>query len=468
MSSYLFDLSKSIFTHKSDVVNPGKTIFNPEDSTVKTLRGKDQIIGTSSVSFGLGVSIQVAALEIGQGINPANSGEFITKAKLNVDGIINRGDIYTNRGKDTVKGSATAEVIAVAETVTQAIAVADTVDATALANSLASVEIGAIANGINNSGLISTGLGADSVIGEVEGSVAAVATAVLDVIAIAAPIAQAPMSEGLKAIALGFTTSLAKAKVVATGFNNQYGEIRTDQGRDHITAIATSDVATYAKADISALAVASDENQALALGIIEAVAQAEDTAMAIYNNYGEINTGLGADIIEATANASELAIAIHNQSGEINTGFGADTIEANANASEGGIAIYNKDGHIVTGDGADTIKAYATGTTTYGIYGGEIRTGYGKDVLKASSFGGGVNIKMGNGEDYVEGFGEATIYGGADFDTLNLGFYNKSDFNIHTNNDFTIFELDGIIMETTQFEKYTFADGDYSFTSLIA
>ena len=59
---------------------------------------------------------------------------------------------------------------------------------------------------------------------------------------------------------------------------------------------------------------------------------------------------------------------------------------------------------------------------------------------------------MGYGIDYVEGFGEATVYGGADFDTLSLGSYNRNDFNIHIINDFTLFELGGTVMETSGFE----------------
>ena len=75
---------------------------------------------------------------------------------------------------------------------------------------------------------------------------------------------------------------------------------------------------------------------------------------------------------------------------------------------------------------------------------------------------------MGHGEDYVEGFGDAIIYGDSGFDTLSLGSYNKGDFDIHVNGNFTVFELDGISMKTSEFEKYTFADGDYSSHNLIA
>ena len=495
MSSGFFDLSKVIFTKEDDVINPGKTIFNPYGS-IKTFKGDDEIIGSSSVSFGLGVSIKVAAEDIGQGINPVYSAEFMNKTKLNVDGIINKGQLYTNKGRDIVNGCATAKVTAVAQTVSEAIAIANTVDATAIANSLASVEITAIANGINNSGKISTGLGSDTVAGEVKAAVAAVATASIDVKAIVNAVAQTPMSEGLKAIAAGFATSLAKAQVVATGVNNQHGKIRTGDGADYISATATSYSASFAEAETSAFAIATPENQALFQAVVQAIAQTQDTAIAIdnyygdirtgygadkidatanasdyaigiYNNYGYITTGYGSDTINATANASNYAIAIDNNYGYITTGYGSDTINATANASGNAIAIYNQYGEISTGYGADTIEAYATGSESYGIYGGNIATGYGNDVLKASSFGGGVNINMGYGADYVEGFGDATVYGGEDFDTLSLGSHNKSNFNIYTNNGFIVFELGGISMETSGFEKYTFADGNYYSNNLI-
>jgi hypothetical protein len=468
MNGDFFDLSEIVFTRRDDVVNPGTTIYNPAYSTVRTFKGDDYIIGSSSVNFGLGVSIEVAAQAIGQGSNPVNSVEFVTQAKLNVSGIINRGEIYTNRGNDIIRGSAIAKVTAVAQTVTEAIAIANTYDATAIANSLASVEIAAIATGINNSGKISTGAGSDLVIGEVEASVAAVAIANIDVTAIVTAIAQTPMSEGLQAVAAGFATSLAQAKVIARGIDNTCGEISTNSGADKISAIATSYSATYAEAQVSAFVTAPPENQALALVVFEAIAKTEDIAIAIDNYHGDIRTGFGADTIEATANASDIAIGIYNNYGYIRTGDGADTIEATANASDNAIGINNYHGDIHTGYGADTIEAYATGSQSYGIYGGNISTGYGADTIKASSFGGGVNINMGYGIDYVEGFGDATVYGGEDFDTLSLGSYNRSDFNILTINDYTIFELGGTIMETSGFEKYIFADGDYSSHNLIA
>ncbi|MGB6295833.1 MAG: hypothetical protein WBF90_06555 [Rivularia sp. (in: cyanobacteria)] len=461
MSTDFFDLSQYVFTRRSDVVNPYKTIYNPLYSTVRTLKGKDQIIGSSSLSFSLGVSIEVAAKAIAQGHNPVNSVEFLAQSKLNIDGIINRGNIYTGKGRDTVSGSASAQITAVAQTVSQAIAIANTVDATVIANSLAAVEIAAIANGINNSGKISTGRGSDTVAGTVKASVEAVAVASIDATAIVNAIAQAPMSEGLQAVAAGFATSLASSKVLATGLNNKYGQVSTGSGSDNISAMATSYSATYAYTEVSNLAIAPPENQALALVIFETIAQTEDIAIGINNEYGNIRTGHGADTIEAHATGSQ-SYGIYG--GNIRTGHGADIVEATASGSQS-YGIYDSD--IRTGHGADTIEAYASGSQSYGIYGGNIRTGFGADTIITSSFGGGANINMGHGKDYVEGFGDAIIYGDSGFDTLNLGSYNKGDFDIHLNGKFTVFELDGTSMKTNGFEKYSFADGDYNSHNLI-
>ena len=302
MSTNFFDLSRYSFSRRKDVVNPGKTIYNPLYSNVRTMKGKDQIIGNSSIDYSLEASVEVAAAAIEQGINPANSVEFITQSNLNVDGIINRGNIYTGRGGDTVYGSGTAQITAVAQTVSQAIAIADTADAAAIANSLAAIEVAAVVNGINNSGKISTGPGSDSVVGEVNAAVGAIATASVDAIAIVTAIAEAPMSEGLKAVAQGFAISLAQAKVVATGINNKYGEISTGLGSDNISASATSYSATYAAAEFSAIsAAAPSENKALAQAVMQAIAETEDKAIAINNKYGDIRTGFGADTIEANA-----------------------------------------------------------------------------------------------------------------------------------------------------------------------
>ncbi len=573
------DLSKVNFTNLADVVEPGVTIFNPEGSNVSTLGGADLLIGTSTLidDFGFGVLVEVVA----QNASQSEAVDLSSQATLYADGIHNLGSIMTNQGQDIVTGTATAKITAIAQTVSEAIAIANFLDTSVIAETFASIDIKAIANGIKNSGKISTGEGSDTINGDIQASVVAVATATVDATAIVDAIAQAPLSEGLTAFAGAIAQSLAKATVTATGINNIRGQIATNEGADTISANATSESATFAEASAFAFAAATPENQALALTVVEAIAQTQDKAIAIDNrkgyislglgddiieataaasdqaiainsNYGYINLGLGEDIIyatataderavaitnvsgfinlnrgkaiiDATATADERAVAINNTDGEITVGLGKDTIEANAIADEIAIAIYNTDGStnlyleddiieatatadkfaiainnpdgyislgiekdiieatatadkfaiainntdakIDTGDGADIINAQATGAKSYGIYGGDILTGDGADKVKASSFGGGVKIEMGGGDDWLEGFGNAEVDGGEGVDTLSLNSHSILDFLFNDNNisfganSDVSFHLDGTTLYAKGFEQFNFAGG---------
>jgi hypothetical protein len=397
------DLSKVNFTNKSDVVDPGIAIFNPKFSIVNTWKGADEIIGTESVNgdFGFGVLVGVAAKDFDSLI-----AEFSGRARVAANGINNKGIINTNQGRDAVSGTATANLSATAETVSQAIAIAENADTSAIANAFAAIEFKATADGIDNSGgEINTNKGGDKVEGETEGSIAAVARATADASAIVEAVAKAPVST---AFAEAIAQSLARAEIAAKGINNKQGTITTGKGRDAIAATATSSAATLSQAAAFAVSSAPPENQALAQAVANAFATASDQAIAIDNTRGLISTG----------------------------------------------------------DGKDTIIAKATGSESYGIFGGNIFTGNGDDTIKASSFGGGVNIEMGKGKDFVEGFGDATVDGGQGFDTLSFGSYNKSDFKISlgANNGDAVFELDGITMQTRGFEQFIFASDTESYS----
>ena len=436
MSGEFFNLGGVEFTNGPDLIDPGEKIFNFRLSNVLTLEGGDQIIGSEELNSGFGLEVLVGITA--QDSSPSAPLDLSSQATLYAEGIRNQGSIFTNGGSDVVAGTATAKIAAIAETVSEAIAYANTLDSSAFADIFTSLDIKAIANGIYNSGRIYTGDDSDTINGEIEASVKAVATATVDVTAIIEEIASAPISEGLTVFAEVIATSLAKAEIIARGINNNQGTIITGDGGDSISATATSSADTFADTYGSTISSAPAENQALAEAVVDAVAEASDRAIAIDNTGGLILMGKidedGEDLIEATAEASHQAIAIKNNGGEIRTGGGND---------------------LITG--------YATGSESYGIYGGDILTGAGADRLEASSFGGGVNISMGHGADFVQGFGDAKVFGGADIDTLSFGSYNKNDFSIYTdNNNFTVFELDDMIMQTSGFENYIFADGSYS------
>ncbi len=139
MSVEFFELSRVEFTHDSDVINPGETIFNPKSSDVKTLEGGDEIIGNEEINsdFGLGFFVDIPA----QNSNPTASVDLSSQATLHVNGIRNQGSILTNGGSDVLAGSATAKITAIAETVSETIAYANTLDTSAIADIFTNVEI---------------------------------------------------------------------------------------------------------------------------------------------------------------------------------------------------------------------------------------------------------------------------------------------------------------------------------------
>lgn len=485
------NLSQVNFSNKADKVYSDKGIFNPESSDVRTLKGADEIIGSKSVDSDF-------VFKVVADINAENAAgntsiDISPKGSVAVNGIENEGSIATNKGRDIVNGTAKAKISTTVETVSKVITYADRLDANVSAKIFAAFDANVIANGINNSGELFTGKGSDTVDGQTTGSLTAVATATADATAIAQAIAQAPVSGNLTAFAEAIAKSLNNATIAATGIKNTGGKIFTGKGADTISAIATSDSATSTDTTTSSFTNATTpKSQALAQAVAEATAKAEDRAIAIDNTRGYISLGKGNDAIEVTAkakgkaiainngigyitfgkgndtieanaNASKEAIAIDNNKGDISFGKGADTIEATADGSEKAIAIDNTRGIIETGKGSDIIKAYATGTDSYGIFGGTINTGNGGDKLTASSFGGGVNINMGNGKDFVEGFGDAQLNGARGFDTLSLGSYEIEDFNISLGgNNKVVFERDNAIMTATKFEQFNFDDGSLS------
>ncbi|HAX78021.1 MAG TPA: hypothetical protein DCY88_19915 [Cyanobacteria bacterium UBA11372] len=434
------NLSQVQFTNQSDVVNPGTEIFNPKFFYVDTFKGNDQIIGTGNLTGDFALSAFVASAANG-GTAIANA-NLSGKATLAVDAMKNEGTIYTNDGNDIVKGSATAKIAATAATMSQVIAIANSANASAIASAFANLNIKATAEGIDNSGgWINSGKGSDTIEGNLIGSVAAVAMATADASAIVDAICKAPMSEGLTAFAYAIATSLAQATISATAIKNAGGIITCDKGKDTISASATSSAGAFAGVYGSSFASATPENQALAMAVANASAKAYDQAIAIDNKWGVIVTGTGDDTIEATAKASNKAIAIDNVTGSI-----------------------------TTGDGKDTIIAQATGANSYGIVGGFVDMGKGDDRLLASNFAGGVTIQMGEGKDFVQGFGNATVDGGKESDILSLGSYNRNSFKITFGaNNGANFQLDGITMTTTGFEQFQFAGGvTYTYNQLIA
>jgi hypothetical protein len=222
-------------------------------------------------------------------------------------------------------------------------------------------------------------------------------------------------------------------------------------------------------------------------------------------NYGTINTGNGADSIIAQVEndhplplPDDVIVGINN-GGTINTGEGADSISVeedftnrggvflgdgndlinsdfleNFNAIEAGDgndsiigSIYNE-GVINTGNGNDSI-------TGYGIYnnGGAINMGNGNDSIIASQgFESGSNSSgawfLGEGDDYIKGYGSGDFYGGNGNDTLELtpGTYTVGIWG--EGGESPIFTKGNQLMITSEFEKLKAGNTLYDFTSLTA
>jgi hypothetical protein len=189
----------------------------------------------------------------------------------------------------------------------------------------------------------------------------------------------------------------------------------------------------------------------------------------IYNS-GTINTGEDNDTITGSnITGSGYAISITLGSlgytrssvgiyngGTINTGSGNDSI-----ISDG--KLINSYGQVLLENGDDTITSYGV------IYNdGEINTGKGSDSIIANGgFESGLNnsgsVLLGEGEDYLNGFGNGTFNGGEGEDTLELTF---GSYIIGRMGAVMSFTNGSSVMITSEFEKLKAGDQIYNFSSL--
>jgi hypothetical protein len=187
-------------------------------------------------------------------------------------------------------------------------------------------------------------------------------------------------------------------------------------------------------------------------------------------NIGIINTGNGADYIICDASFNSDPGSGFYNSNIINTGDGNDIITSNDGIyNEGIINTGNDDDSIIVDRGSD-----GTGTG-YGIYnnGGAIITGNGNDSIIANEgFKSAPNSSgawfLGEGEDYIKGFGSGDFYGGNGNDTLELtpGTYTVGIWG--EGGESPIFTKGDQLMITSEFEKLKAGSTIYDFTSLTA
>jgi hypothetical protein len=185
-------------------------------------------------------------------------------------------------------------------------------------------------------------------------------------------------------------------------------------------------------------------------------------------NRGNVFLGEGNDSI--TANTDLPNSVLLENFNFIGTGDGNDIITSTG-------IIYNQ-GVIETGNGDDSIIVDViddlTGTS-YGIYnnGGAINMGDGNDSIIANEgFESGENSSgawfLGEGEDYIKGFGSGDFYGGNGNDTLELtpGTYTVGIWG--EGGESPIFTKGDQLMITSEFERLIAGGTIYDFTSLTA
>jgi hypothetical protein len=284
--------------------------------------------------------------------------------------------------------------------------------------------------------------------------------------------------------------------------------VATLSGDDTISADVTkrdgSDTVYGIFNDLNASIVTGEGNDTISGSAeVRSSSYSVDTAIGI-NNSGEIETGSGNDSIigkatvadENTFGSSSNGIS-NDLNGSILTGSGDDTISGNAyttlvfpeQSSSNGIS---NQGSVDTGAGNDVITGNATVTgvtdipdriTAYGIYGsGTINTGIGNDQVIVTStindnqqkinLGGGITIDLGDGNDYLAGFGTATVNGGYGKDILDLGLLAFGDVaisgaNLSDPNRAANFTYEGITTITSGFEQFIFNGVTYNYAQLV-
>ena len=242
------------------------------------------------------------------------------------------------------------------------------------------------------------------------------------------------------------------------GINSYFSTLNTGNGNDLITGNGKN--ATAIGIFLGTLDTGNGND------IIRGTSGGDDFSSGIYNFQANFNTGGGNDIVTGTGTSGGIS-----NGGHMNSGDGDDIITGTSTKEGTGMGIDNYSGYpeysaiIDTGNGNDTIIGSGAG----GIMNfGTINTGNGEDSIIADGdlyedFLGGGSVFLGNGKDYLKGFGSGNFDGGRGKDTLELtpGSYLVRISPLGCN-----FVKDGIIMNTVGFEQLIAGDQTYDFTSL--
>jgi hypothetical protein len=244
---------------------------------------------------------------------------------------------------------------------------------------------------------------------------------------------------------------------------NNIGTIDTGNGNDTITGIASTDgiglqIFNYGNLDtgdgndiITGEGAAGIQNSSTITtsngnDIITGTGTFAEGILNIgdnLNSIGVINTGGGDDIITGTS-TDNYGIENNSQLSIIDTGDGNDVITAIS-----GLGIYNQ-GTINTGDGNDSIIANGGFASPYTKRNGVVLGNTGR-------------VFLGNGKDYIKGFGSGEFSGGNGNDTLELtpGTYTVGRW--YTAVTFTKGDQ---LMIISEFEQLIAGSTTYDFSSL--
>jgi hypothetical protein len=248
------------------------------------------------------------------------------------------------------------------------------------------------------------------------------------------------------------------------------GVINTGDGNDRITGKATG----TARSDLLGIYTTYTIDTGNGNDIITGIG----TRIGI-QNYSIINTGNGDDSIIAEAGFDPLLFGYTSISniGTINTGNGNDSIISKGRLGNRGLVFLGEGNEsiiadadlpnpalenfnaIETGDGDDTI------TSTRVIYNqGVINAGNGEDsIIADGGYDGTGSVFLGNGKDYLKGFGSGNFNGENGKDTLEL---TSGSYTVGRSGTAVNFTKDSIIMNTSECEKLIAGGTTYNFSSL--
>jgi len=392
--------------------------FNQDTSTIDTGNGDDTLIGIANINPSTGIENHLGIINTGDG-----SDTIIATGSNGLSN--NRGIIDTGKGSDTITGT------------------------------------GNISHGIANSFLINTGDDNDTVIG------AGYYYGILNYRAI-------DTSAG-NDIITGISTTGNTDGI----YNVRLSNIDTGDGNDTIVGIGKIGILNEGTIDTgngadSIIANQSSDGPGLLSGLYNFGTINTDNgndsiiSQGKFINRGMVFLGEDNDSIAADTDFSDRAL---ENLGFIGTGNGNDTITSTG-------VIYNE-GVIETGNGEDSIIVNGgvdENGTRYGIYnnGGAINMGDGNDSIIANEgFESGPNSSgawfLGDGEDYIKGYGSGDFYGGNGNDTLELtpGSYTVGIWGQGQDTS-VIFTKGNSLMITSEFEQLIAGGTTYNFANLTA